>query len=120
MVALIGIVLLIYQLIFRNTPILSNVGIIDWKADIVMAVGIAILFILPWAAISYIFISEFIRSKFTLPKPFLLGSGYFLICVAAIFQDLSTTVTTYVFFGMLLIVGFLSLLVTALSALAIR
>ncbi len=107
MVALIGIMLLIYQLIFRNTPILSNVGIINWKADIVMAVGIAILFILPWAAISYIFISEFIRSKFSSHKPLLLGLGFFLVCVGGIFQDMSTTVAAFVFFGIVFVTGFL-------------
>lgn len=105
--ALIGISLLIYQYIFPNTPTIFSTGIINWGADVVLALGMGVLMILPWAAISYIFIREFVRSKFSLPKPLLLGSGFFLICIAGIFQDLSTTVITYVFFGILLVIGFL-------------
>lgn len=104
---MIGIALLAYQLLNRNIPVISNTGIVNWDSNIVLAAGMTVLLIVPWAAISYIFIREFIKSKFSLPKPFLLGSGFFLICVGGIFQDLSNTVATYVLFGILLVVGFL-------------
>jgi hypothetical protein len=108
--ALIGVVLMVYQIIYRNIPVMNNSGIINWNAGIVLVVGIAILLIVPWAAISYIFLREFIKSKFSLLKPFLLGSGFFLICIGGSFQDLSSTVIQYIFFGILLAVGFLSAL----------
>jgi hypothetical protein len=103
----IGALLLVYQLCYRNIPVISSSGIVNWNADIVLAAGMTFLLILPWAAISIIFIREFIKSEFSLPKSFLLGTGFFLICVSAIFQDLSSSVITYVLFGVLLVVGFL-------------
>jgi hypothetical protein len=103
----IGALLLVYQLCYRNIPIISSSGIVNWNADIVLAAGMAILLIIPWGAISFIFIRQFVKSKFSLPKSFLLGTGFFLICIGALFQDLSSTVITYIFFGTLLVIGFL-------------
>lgn len=103
----IGIALVIYQLFYKNIPLMNMSGIVTWNSDVVLADGIALLLIVPWAAIAYIFIKEFIKSRFSLTKPFLLGSGFFFICIGATFQDLSSAPILYVFFGALLTVGFL-------------
>lgn len=105
--ALIGIILATYQFFIRNIPLLTSSEIANWGADVILADGITIMLLVPWAATSYIFINEFIRSKFSQIKPFLLGAGFFLICVGGIFQDLSNHVIAYLFFSILLAIGFL-------------
>lgn len=107
---LIGVLLLIYQFYFRNTPTISSEGIVSWNANIILGVGMTILFIVPWAVTSFIFIKEFINSKIKSPKPLLLGIGFFLICIGGILQDLSTIIFTYIAFSMILMAGFLTVL----------
>lgn len=106
----VGGLLIIYQLIFRNHPVLSESGIVNWDAGFVLSAGMAILFIIPWAITALLFISDFIRSKFTLYKQLLLGLGFLLVCIGAVFQDSSLDISGYVTYGLVLLAGFLFLL----------
>lgn len=108
--AIIGSLLLVYQLTHRNVPVLSDVGIVNWNADNILAAGMAVLLIIPWAVTSFVFIREFVKSKFSLVKSFLLGLGFFSVCVGAIFQDLSGNIFSYISFGIILVAGFLFML----------
>jgi hypothetical protein len=106
----IGIALLTYQFLNTNNvarPVINATGIVSWNANIVLIIGMMYLMILPWATTSLIFISESIKGKFSLPKPFLLGSGFFLICIGTSFQDVFSVVFWYVLFGIISMIGFL-------------
>jgi len=107
---LIGIALLIYQISYNNYPYITDVGIINWQAGAVLTSGMSLLFIVPWAVTSFIFIKEFIKSKFSSPKTFLLGFGFILICVGAVFQDATSTILSFILLGIPLIAGFMLLL----------
>lgn len=107
---IIGISLFFYQLSHINNvarPIINAVGIVNWNTDIVLIAGMMYLMILPWAVTSLIFIKEFIKSKFSAPKLFFLGSGFLLICIGTSFQDVFSVVFWYVLFGIISMLGFL-------------
>ena len=108
---LIGVALIIYQFTIRNIPTVDSAGLVNWHAGPILSGGIALLMLVPWAATSVIFISEFVKSKFKLPKPFFLGFGFFLVCVGAIFQDLSNNALYFIIFSVILTIGFLLVLV---------
>lgn len=108
--AIVGVTLLAYQLLNINhvaRPVINAVGIVNWNTDIVLIIGMMYLMIIPWAATTLIFISEFIKSRFSMPKLLLLGSGFFFICVGASFQDIFSVVFWYVLFSIISMVGFL-------------
>lgn len=106
----IGAFLLVYQLYSNNFPSISKEGIVNWNAGIVLTAGMAILLLTPWAVASFIFIKEFVTSKFKSVKPFLIGSGFFLICVGATFQDSANTIVLYILFSIPLMAGFMMIL----------
>jgi hypothetical protein len=107
----IGILLLIYQFINRNEPTINSVGIINWNADIILSMGMAALLVIPWSVTSIIFIRDFIHSGFGRIRPLLLGSGFLAASIGTVFQDSSTTVFNYIFFGLFLVIGFALMLV---------
>lgn len=107
---LIGIPLLIYQFYIRNAPTINDAGIVIWNPDIFLTIGMGIMLILPWVLTSFIFIREYIKSKFSLPKSLLIGLGFFTVCAGAIFQDAAVTVFWYVSFSIPLMVGFIMIL----------
>jgi len=106
----IGAALLVYQLSSNNFPSISKEGIVNWNAGIILTTGVAILLLIPWAAASFIFIKEFVDSKFKSIKPFFIGSGFFLICVGATFQDSANTIILYILFSIPLMAGFMMIL----------
>ncbi len=107
---LIGIVFVVFQLLHRNEPFIEGTGIINWGASVGLTAGMALLVLAPWAVTSFIFIREFVKSKFTKIKSFLLGSGWFFVCIGATFQDSAKSVFFYILFGIILMLGFMSVL----------
>jgi hypothetical protein len=106
----IGATLLVYQLGTKNFPFVTDTGIVNWNSGVILTAGMAILLLLPWAITSFLFIKEFIKSKFRSLKPFLIGSGFFLICVGATFQDSASTILLYILFSIPLVAGFMFVL----------
>ncbi len=107
LVAAIGIGLLIYQSFNIVHPTINPSGIVNWKTDIVLSMGMACLMIIPWAATSIIFIREFIKGKFQSPKPFFIGFGFFFICLGGFFADAFSAVNLYIISNSAMILGFL-------------
>lgn len=106
----IGIALFVYQILNINNiahPMINTAGIVNWNTGIVLSIGMGYLMILPWAATSIIFISEFIKSRFSKPKSFLLGFGFFLVCASGFFADTFSVVVWYILFNSIMAVGFL-------------
>lgn len=106
---LIGIALLYYQYFYTSMhPLINAYGIVNWDVNIVLAVGMMFLMFLPWLATSIIFFSEFIKSRFSSPKLFLLGSGFLLIVVGGFFTDnFVSDAMWYIVFSIVMVTGFL-------------
>lgn len=107
--AIAGVALLTYQHFYTNQhPTINGAGIVNWDTSIVLSLGMMCMMLVPWAATSIVFFIEFINNKFASPKPFLLGSGFLLICIGGFFTDnFINSVTLYVIFSALMIFGFL-------------
>lgn len=105
-----GAVLILYQLNFMNEPTINNVGIVNWHTSAILGGGMSILWLIPWIATSYIFISDFIKSKFKLVKAFLIGTGWALMCIGGSLQYISTNTSSYVASSIILAIGFLTVL----------
>lgn len=108
--AAIGLVLIAYQLINRNEPTTDINNMINFNADAIMIAGMAYLLIIPWAATSFIFIKEFFSSKNVSPKSLLIGVGFLLVTVGAVFQDVFSIISWFVLFSIILVAGFLFVL----------
>ncbi len=106
----VGLALLAYQLFFRNHPIIEPSGMINWDADIILLAGMTYLIILPWVVTTYIFTKEYFASKLRSPKSLLLGLGFFCITVGGTLQDASSTILSFIIFGIVSAIGYLMVL----------
>ncbi len=106
---LVGIALLYYQYFYTNMqPSINAFGIVNWDVNIVLAIGMMFVMFLPWLATSIIFFSEFIKSRFSSPKLFLLGYGFFLIVTGGFFTDnFISDAVWYIVFSIVMVTGFL-------------
>lgn len=108
--AIVGIIMLIYQLTYRNQPFIQSNGLVDWNSNLALVIAIIYLLMLPWLVTAIIFVKEFIDSKFKSPKPLLIGLGFFSICIGGIFQDAFNEVYPFISFVIVLMLDYLFIL----------
>ncbi len=105
-VCILGLALSTYQLLFPNYPFVNKLGIINWQADSILAVGMSIIALASWVATSLVFGFEYLKDRKKI-KSLLIGTGLLVTVIGGLFQDLAATVFGYVFFGVVLMLGFM-------------
>jgi hypothetical protein len=89
-----------------NHPYIDKLGIIHWQAQPFLGLGLAIVFISVWIPASYVFVTEFIKSKFTSLKALFLGVGFLLGAVSGFLQDFAFSTLQYLVVNLSLALGF--------------
>lgn len=106
-VAILGTLLAVFNLIYRNAPYVDQLGIVHWQSPLWLGVGLAIIILGIWVPTSFIFLVEFAKSGYKLRRSLFLGLGFLLGAVGCAMQDFGTTASSYILINLVTVFGFI-------------